>query len=134
MAEGILRDIANKKNLDIEVSSAGVSVYDGDVPNKKSVDAMDKIGIDIRGHRSTQLHRQLVEETDVILTMSIDHKENILSDFPSSVGKVFTVIEYAYGLEKDVVDPYGRSLEFYEKTRDEIYQAIVQFKIVNKNN
>lgn len=132
MAEGILKDIAKKRNLDIQVKSAGVSVYDGDYAAKNSKDAMAKIGIDISDHRSSELHRGLVEESDLILTMSKGHKEIIISNFESSKDKVFTLLEYAYGVEQDVKDPYGKSLQIYETTRDEIYQAIIQMDIVNK--
>lgn len=133
MAEGILKNIAENKGLDIEVKSAGISVYDGDYAAENSVNAMKEINIDISEHRSSQLHSQLVGESDLILTMSTGHKEVIISNFPSSKGKVFNLLEYAYGLDRDVVDPYGRSLEFYEKTRDEIYMAIGEIIIKIKN-
>ena len=132
MAEGILKDIAEKRNLDIEVKSAGLSVYDGDCAATNSRTAMAKIGIDILNHKSSALHRDLVEESDLILTMSLGHKEAIISSFKSSKDKVFTLMEYAYGVEKDVKDPYGKSLQVYEGTRDEIYQAIIQMDIVNR--
>lgn len=131
MAEGILRDIAEKKNLDIEVKSAGVSVYDGDCAATNSRAAMAKIGIDISDHKSSELHRDLVEESDLIFTMSMGHKEAIISSFKSSKDKVFTLLEYSYGVEKDVKDPYRKSLQVYETTRDEIYQAIIKMDIVN---
>lgn len=132
MGEGILRDIAKKRNLDIQVKSAGLSVYDGDLAAENSKDAMAKIGIDISNHKSSQIHRDLIDESDLILTMSNTHKEAILSNFEASKSKVFTLLEYAYGVDKDIKDPYGRSLEIYENTRDEIYEAIIEMDIVNK--
>lgn len=131
MAEGILRDIAKKRNIDINVKSAGVAVYDGGPVTKNSKDAMTKIGIDISKHKSSQIHRDLIEESDLILTMSRGHKEAIIVGFPTYKDKVFTLLEYSYGIEKDVVDPFGSNLMCYENTRDEIYQAIVQMKIVD---
>lgn len=125
MAEGILRYIAEIKGLDIEVSSAGISVYDGVNASKNSIEAMKKVGIDISEHRALQLNRNLVEKVDLILTMSRGHKEFILSNYPLYRERVFTLLEYAYGIKKDVEDPYARNLAFYEKTRDEIYKAII---------
>lgn len=124
MAEGILRQMAKDKGLDIEVGSAGIAVYDGDLAAKNSIDAMKEINIDISQHRSAQLHRAMIEEYDLILTMSSGHKHGILSNFPRSGDKVFTLLEYAYGTNKDVADPYGGSLGIYLETRDEIYGAI----------
>lgn len=124
MAEGILKSIGNKNNMDLEIKSVGISVYDGEKASKNSIEAMKKIGIDISEHEATQLRRDLVEEADLILTMSHSHKEFILSSYPSSRSKLFTLTEYVYGVEKDIEDPFGRSLSVYERTRDEIYQAV----------
>ena len=52
MAEGILRYIAEIKGLDIEVSSAGISVYDGVNASKNSIEAMKKVG----DRKSTRLN------------------------------------------------------------------------------
>lgn len=134
MAEGILKFTAKKNNLSLEVKSAGISVFDGDNASKNSIDAMKKIGIDISDHEARQLHRDMVDEADLILTMARSHKEFILSNFPSSKDKIYTLLEYAYKIDKDVADPYGGRLSLYEHTRDEIYQAILQMKILNGGN
>ena len=130
MAEGILKSMAEKNNLNLEVKSAGISVFDGDNASKNSIKAMEKIGLDISGHEARQLHKDLVDEADLILTMSKSHKEFIKSNFPSSKDKVFTLLEYAYKIDKDVADPFGGSLALYEYTRDEIYQAIIQLRFI----
>lgn len=131
MAEGILKSIAKKNNLILEVKSAGISVFDGDNASKNSIEAMKKVGIDISEHEARQLHRDMVDEADLILTMARSHKEFILSNFPSSKDKIYTLLEYAYKIDKDVADPFGGRLSLYEHTRDEIYQAILQMKILN---
>lgn len=130
MAEGILRFLTKEKDMNLEIKSVGISVYDGEKASKNTIEAMKKIGIDISEHKASQIHRDLVEEVDLILTLSRSHKEFILSNYPSSKNKVFTLTEYTYGVEKDIEDPFGRSLSVYEKTRDEIYQALIQIKIV----
>lgn len=126
MAEGILRSIAENKGLNIEVKSAGISVFDGDNASINSIEAMKKIGIDISDHEASQLHIGLIEDADLILTMGDSHKCFIISNFPASAGKVYTLMEYAYNKGKDVSDPFGGSLKLYENIRDEIYQAIIQ--------
>lgn len=130
MAEGILKSIAEKNNLSIEVESAGISVFTGDKASKNSIIAMKEIGMDISNHRARQIHREMIDKVDLILTMSKSHKNFIVSNFHPSEKKVFTLLEYAYDIDKDVVDPFGGRLVIYEKTRDEIYKAIE--KIINK--
>lgn len=124
MAEGILKSIAKEKKLSLEVKSAGISVFDGDNASRNSIEAMKKIGIDISKHKARQLHRDLVDEADLILTMSRPHKEIIISNFPSAKDKIFALLEYVYKIDKDIADPYGGNLLLYEYTREEIYKAI----------
>ena len=125
MAEGILRYIAEEQGLDIEVKSAGIAVYENAYAAINSIDVMRVINIDISDHKSTQADKNLIDDADLILTMSSGHKYAILSKFPLYEDKIFNLLEYAYDMDKDVADPYGGSLEIYEKTRNEIYEAIV---------
>ena len=126
MAQGILRSMVEKKGFDINVSSAGIAAFDGSPAANNAIIAMEKIGIDIKNHKSTILHRELIMNSDLILTMSRNHKDIILSNFPKSKDKVFTLTEYATEEDGDILDPFGGSLEIYEKTRDEIYKLIEQ--------
>lgn len=128
MAEGILKSLASKENINIEVKSAGISVYEGEDAGENTIEAMREIGINMLGHKSTQIYKNLVDEVDLILTMSSSHKKFILLNYPYSKDKLFTLTEYAYGIDKDIMDPFGRSLVVYEKTRDEIYQVIIEIK------
>lgn len=129
MAEGILKDLANKNGLDIEVSSAGIFASDGQDVSLNSVNAMKEIGIDISEYKSTSLSKKLVEKADIILTMGYSHKDFILNRYPHLSKKTFTLLEYVYDFKKDVADPFGGTLEIYKQTRDEIYQAIRELNI-----
>lgn len=124
MGEGILKHLSKKYDIEIEVKSAGIAAFDGDVASKNAVLALDNIGIDISNHKSHQLHRDMIDESDVILTMTRNHKDSIIARFPNSINKVYSLNDYAFGLEKDIEDPYGGSLQDYETARDEIYIAL----------
>lgn len=134
MGEGILKHLSKKYNMEIEVKSAGIAALDGDGANKNAILALDNIGIDIQNHISNQLNGVMIEESDIILTMTKSHKDSIISRFPNSVKKVYSLNNYAFGIEKDIEDPYGGSLRDYEKARDEIYNALEKIvkNIVNK--
>lgn len=124
MAEGILRDFAEKKSLDIEVKSAGVAALDGSYISKNSIEAMKNIGIDIQDYTSNMLTKYMVEEFDLVLTMSNSHKQLILNGYNPTNKNIFTIQEYINSTNRDVIDPYGGNLNIYEQTRDEIYQLI----------
>lgn len=130
MAEGILRSLADEKGLEINVKSAGIAAFDGESAAENAIKAMEEIGIDIKNHKSRILHRELVRNSNLILTMSRSHKDMILRAYPESEKKVFTLKEYAYKEEGDIIDPFGGSLKTYQDTRDEIANCIE--KIINK--
>ncbi|MEW8972583.1 MAG: low molecular weight protein arginine phosphatase [Tissierellaceae bacterium] len=124
MAEGILRELAKKKGLDIKVKSAGlVATEDGDI-SRDAISTLKDIGIDISDIRSKSVNEDLIKEADLILTMSQRHKGNLTLKYPYIREKIFLLNEYAFDMNKDVVDPFGMGRKYYEETRNEIYRAI----------
>lgn len=124
MAEGILNELGKKKGLDFEALSAGIFAMDGAGPAKNAIDAMKGIDIDISNHISGSLDRDLIEEVDLILTMSKGHRDSLISYYPHIESKVFILNDYAHGIRKDIKDPYGMGIDDYIKARDEIYRAV----------
>ncbi|WP_274654327.1 low molecular weight protein arginine phosphatase [Paenibacillus humicola] len=94
MAETILRELARRRNRELEVRSAGVSTVDG-LP--VSVNAQKvlrrRIGVMAAG-TSTALDGGSVGWADLILTMTTDHKRHLLQRFPQAVDKTYTLKEF----------------------------------------
>ena len=95
---------------------------EGKGASEKAVVTMEKMGIDISKHVSTQLTKDDVRESDIVFTMTKGHKDVILSAVPDAEGKVFTLGEYAGG--KDVTDPYGGDETVYRQCAEELYKYI----------
>lgn len=131
MAEGIFKNMLKENNItDIEVSSAGISVFSEEPANEKSILALQEMGIDIREHKARQLTEEIMK-ADLILTMTLGHKnllENYFSgkDEEEKSPKLFTLKEFAAKISGeepsglDIDDPYGRNFNVYKKSRDEI--------------
>ena len=124
MAQALLEKKASEIGMDIGVKSAGIFALDGQGASKEAIEVLRADGIDIRNHRANMIHRDLLEESDLILTMSISHKEDLLSKYEFTNGKVYTLKEYAYGIEEDVSDPFGGGIRVYERTKYEIEKAL----------
>lgn len=124
MAEGIFKKMAKNMDLNLEISSAGIAALDGDRVSAGAVKAMKNIGIDISEYKSSLVNIGLVEEVDLILTMSNIHKDILADRFPNFKDKVFLINDYAFGKTNDIEDPFGGSLRGYEIARDEISLAI----------
>lgn len=128
MAEGLLKDLSERKNLGLEVKSAGVYAMDGDTAANNAVEALNKLAIDISNHKSQSVSKELVDEADLILTMSRSHRETLILSFPHIRNKVFLLNEYALKEKRDIQDPFGRDQYNYEIARDEILKALNNIK------
>ncbi|MBO7748867.1 low molecular weight protein arginine phosphatase [Paenibacillus sp. MWE-103] len=95
MAEALLRDLAQKRGLPLEVRSAGVSTVDGLPVSDHAQSVLRRR--DIRHNNgSTALESGSVTWADLILTMTASHKRHLLQRFPSAVDKTYTLLEYVY--------------------------------------
>lgn len=124
MAEGLLKDMAEKKGIKLDVTSAGIFAFDGQEVSREAVEVMRGEGIDISHHRANIIHRDLLESAHLILTMSRHHKRELLNRYDFLKGKVYTLKEYAYGIEGDIEDPFGRGISAYRIAKDEIKEAL----------
>lgn len=124
MAEGILKDIADEKGLNISVKSAGIFADYGSGASINAISSMKDIGIDIKNHLSQVATKEIIDESDLILTMTSSHKDILVSNYPDKRYKIFSLNEYAFGKDKDIKDPFGGDKHIYDMARDEIMYAI----------
>ena len=133
MAEALFNRLAvlELQGHEYEAVSAGLSTMDGIPASGNAVNAMDSYpGADLSHHRSRLLRRDDIENAFLVLTMCRSHKQHILSMYPEAYQKVYTLKEYAYGMEVDIKDPIGGSESVYRQSADEIGQAVE--KLVEK--
>ncbi|WP_166243497.1 low molecular weight protein arginine phosphatase [Paenibacillus turpanensis] len=93
MAEAMFRRIAEEQQLDAEVRSAGVSAWDGSAISEQSRTVLERKGIRAT-MQSTALRGDLVDWADLILTMTMNHKNAIIRMFPHALDKTHTLKEY----------------------------------------
>lgn len=120
MAAALFNKIAVLKNLDVRIESAGIFAVDGEPASNEAVIAMKKYDIDLLGHHAQTINTELIEKSDLILTMTAAHK-TVLE--PAAKGKVFTICEYA-GLDGDIIDPYGGDVADYEECAEKLWEAL----------
>ncbi|MBS7297888.1 MAG: low molecular weight protein arginine phosphatase [Eubacteriales bacterium] len=120
MAAALFNKIAVERNLDVRIESAGLFANDGDGASAEAIVAMKKYDIDLLGHHSQTINAELIENSDLILTMTAAHKM-ILDQYASE--KTFTICEYAE-MDGDIPDPYGSDVEEYEKCAEKLFTAL----------
>lgn len=124
MAEALAKKLFNEKKMDICIKSRGTSVYFESSASKNSIEVLKKYNIDISNHVSKQITESDIKISDLILTMSKDQKDYLASNFSSYKDKIHTLYSYTQNSYNDIVDPYGCSLDKYEKCCNEIYKCL----------
>lgn len=118
MAEAIFNTLSKRK-----AQSAGIAAGIAAGASKNACIAVEKYGANLDNHISRQLTVEDLKEYSLILTMTSAQKDMLRNCLISE--KIMTLAEFA-GEEKDVLDPYGGSLELYQKTADEIHRYIIK--------
>lgn len=102
-----------------KVISAGVNAFDGFPASPEVVDLCSEMGIDASTHKSRCLTAEMVEKSDIIFTMTKNHRQMILSMYPQAAGKCFLLAG-----EKDIADPIGGGKQIYRACAKEIDKAL----------
>lgn len=139
MAEAIaLKLIAENmdKYKDLWVASAGTYAMDGIAATEQAIVVSEEAGIDLKAHRTRAITPELMEAADIILTMTNSHKQHLLRLVPEAEGKVFLLKDYSSGENRDIMDPFGGTVDVYRTCFQELSQEIEQAleKMANKTN
>ena len=121
LAEAIARKVAIERGLpDVEASSAGTSAWDGASASDGALLVGMERHLDLSSHRSRQLTRAIVADSDLIFTMGPHHLERV--EALGARGKAFLLTSYpdpgAAG--RAISDPMGGELDVYRATADEL--------------
>ncbi|NLJ25151.1 MAG: low molecular weight protein arginine phosphatase [Firmicutes bacterium] len=121
MAEAIFRKMTEEADHQWLIDSAGIHAATGARATFEAVEVLKGLKLDVSGHSARQLTAEILEDADLVLTMTVSHKRSIQMEFPSVAAKVFTIKEYAGKTEElDIHDPYGCGLEVYQRVANEL--------------
>ena len=137
MAEAMFKKLLEDNGVGCGSISAGTSVIL--LPaSKNSIQVMKNQGIDISSHRSQPVTIEMLNKSDLILTMTVRHRDWLMHLSPKAADKVFTLKEFAlwgcrgrYGFFLRYCRPLWTSVEDYSQCAQEIYKALE--KVVEKN-
>lgn len=125
MAAAILADMAVQAGLadKIGVTSAGLSAWQQPAsPQAQAV--MYQAGLSLDRHCSVQLDLAQLMAADLVLAMTIAHKQAIMKVAPGMVEKTYTLSEFA-GKTGDVADPFGGSEIKYHACAQQLRQLLM---------
>jgi len=109
----------------LKVLSAGVAARGGEQVSENSVVALRKVGLDLVGHVSRPLTRELLDGAVAVLCMTESHRAMITMLFDPPPRHVHLFREFMpRGAAKEIADPYGGPVALYEACRDEMVEAV----------
>jgi protein-tyrosine-phosphatase len=117
MAEAILKKLVSQCSDANEwhVESAGTWAEDGHAPAYLSKYVMEQMGIDISKHQSKPVTLRLLVNFDLILTMELEHKKWLDSQYNDFADRTYLLSEMV-GNFADIPDPIGGELYEYQQT------------------
>jgi protein-tyrosine phosphatase len=102
----------------VEVRSAGTAAFDGSPASSASRIVARQAGLDLEGHRSRRLSRELLLGVDLVLLMDPRDRDVVRQLDPEAADQAFGLADF--GREPPtgevVPDPFGASTEAYEET------------------
>lgn len=115
LAEGILRALLPAESHGrILVGSAGTARFVGAPATSLAREVALAHGVDLSGHRSSELTRAGIGGADLILAMAREHEDEIVALAPSARACTHLLSEFAGEGRQDVPDPVGGTREEYE--------------------
>lgn len=126
MAELFFRaELARRQVKNTVVRSAGLSAFANTPISEQAARVMADNGIDAANFRSTRLTAPLLDQCDLILTMTANHRQAILNALPEFENKVHCLLEIISG--KDVPDPYGGNDDEYRTVFESMRPALLKW-------
>ena len=105
MAEQMLRQKFARANIEnIDVSSAGVFAMVGESITAEVVMALTSSGYKPENHTATQATAEVIEQADLILTATTEHRAQVVRTFTRANRNTFTIKEFA-NLAEFIADP-----------------------------
>lgn len=121
MAEAILKRLVAVRPDAVQwhIASAGTWARYGAPASVLSQQVVQGMGLDISDHQSQPVTLELVQKSDLILTMESQQKEGLILQYGPYAGRIYMLSEMV-GRVEDVPDPVGGVLADYQSASQKI--------------
>ncbi|WP_010531574.1 low molecular weight protein arginine phosphatase [Lentibacillus jeotgali] len=117
MAEALLK----YKVPEADVQSAGIFAVNHQRPNDHAVEALNHQGVTL-DTTSQPVTKELLDWADLVLTMTTQHKQSLILEFPDFQEKYFTLKEYVSHADRQIWNELTQRYADYEEKRSQFIQ------------
>src|SRR5699024_7663915 len=100
----------------VEVQSAGIFAAKNVRANEYAIQSLKEQAISL-DHRSQPVTKRLLQWADIVLTMTTQHKQSLIMQYPDFQDKYFTLKEYVSEADKKVWEQLKKMYADYEEKR-----------------
>ena len=114
------------KEKEYLIDSCGIYAEVGQGATTNAKEAISKYGVDMENHIAKSVYKVDLNTFDLIIVLTENHKNILLSMYPNLKSKVYTLKEYAYPQSsyKDIDDPWGYDLNVYTSCAKDIVDCV----------
>lgn len=114
LAEVYFQSLVEKEGRQMTVRSAGLETTPGKPAHAKAKAVALEHRLSLDEHATTQVHKELLDQSDLIIVMEIMQKDRLLRLYPRSKGKVVLLGRFDSAGSLEIADPYsGTSEDFH---------------------
>ncbi len=129
MAEGILKEFISKTKFKevLQVQSAGTLGLTTGPAHPKAISVAKSAGINISSHQARTIDQKIMEESDLVIAMAMNHFDYLKANFPEQADKVVLLKTWhrrAKMANPSIPDPIGHDYSFFELVFNEIKKEI----------
>ena len=111
LAEAYFRSLVVKEGRHITVRSAGLETTPGKPADARVKAVVLELQLSLDEHATTQVHKELLDQSDLILVMEIGQKDRIQALYPRTKGKVVLLGRFDSRGSLEIADPYSGTSE-----------------------
>jgi protein-tyrosine phosphatase len=114
LAEAYFQSLLEKEGRQMTVRSAGLETTPGKPAHAKAKDVALQHRLSLDKHATTQVHKELLDQSDLIIVMEIVQKTRIHRLYPRSKGKVVLLGRFDSAGSLEIADPYSGTSEDFD--------------------
>ncbi|WP_251861568.1 low molecular weight protein arginine phosphatase [Clostridium sp. Marseille-Q2269] len=123
MAEAIFNHLNHIE--DVTAKSAGIAVVPGSVSSSNACKIINEdMNIDLSNREAVQLDEDILDQSDLILTMTYSGKDLLCNLSQDDSSRIFCITEYV-GEKGEILDPFGGDIEVYRNTYNQLKNIIL---------
>ncbi len=123
MAQGMFQKMLEGRKDNYSVNSAGIFAHPSSEIANYANKQLKNRGIDFSGRKAVQVTAGIIENADIVFTMTDNQRRMLVEGFPYAADKIHMLGDYT-NRGGDVSDPYGGSEAVYEKCAIEIEEML----------